>query len=434
MKFVMDTSVATNIGSEEGRTRNSSIFELLPDELVHKIIAHAATIPQELDIIHPVDGYDPLFNSFSPTRSQYTAEWKLSLMTRAALVRVCRRFGWVATPFLYSSFCTSRASTEQTRADRFLSTIEDNPHLAGLVRRLNFGDDQMDASTCRRFSNCCNNLIILHSFGFVDTTTLPTGLRVLHSWYYLKLSVPIITSFLRLQNLEVLVLVCGKKEDENPAGQNSLSTETGFTHFPRLRTVLLAGEITKRMVELILHPNNPLDALEITSQNRDVSFSTISHLVGNVTHLSVVDNLLIPFQSNGRDESLLPRLTHLALAGDCFKTVSSRKNEPELRSIRSLALHFGQTAHLYYVMEWIDHLEKTVTRDREGNRDSSLKVWYTDGDWFPYQESPDKLLHLRRGMQRLAEVGVDWIVQTGFKLIPMKDVLIKHGAYSQKPK
>jgi hypothetical protein len=420
----MNPIFAANTGLESVANSSISTSSLLPDELVDRIISLVATIPHELDIIHPADGYDPLFNSILIMEDEYIAEWESLLTTRAALVRVSRQFWRIATPFLYSSFFISRTSPNFTRSEKFVSTIENNPRHAGLVRRLNFDADLGSSMFYGRLCSSCHNLIILDSCHLLDITLLPKSLRVLRSWHELTLSPLILKSLLRLQNLELLVLSCESYEDDASVRASNETLESGFTHFPQLRTVMLEGQLTLEMVQLILHPDGPIQALGIRSFSPHISYSAISHLVQCVTHVSVRD---LSVQLNENSQSLLPRLQHLKFTSPYSIHILGVVTKIELDSIRTLAMPFGSRSYPSQVLKWAVQLVKRLGANNNEIRGSSpLKVWYTDGGWLSDQTSFTDLVLLRQGMEALAEIGIDWVVQTGFELTPMKDILTKY--------
>jgi hypothetical protein len=157
-------------------SRNTSGSPNLSEELIAKIVAYAGMILGELDIVHPSDGFDPLFNTFKPIKLDYVFRWQSALVTRAALCSVSRQFWRLATPILYSSFIISGNSSKK---NRFYSTITFRPDLGNLVRRLTIVSKVQTKEFLRPFINLCPNLIILHSHNFLDDRYLPLNLRVL---------------------------------------------------------------------------------------------------------------------------------------------------------------------------------------------------------------------------------------------------------------
>jgi hypothetical protein len=131
----------------------------LPDELWGDIIHKASFIPGEWD----TSATNFRAGLFSAHREYQIAAWGIVLPTRVCIVRVCRRWHWLGTEFLYGTFHFTRNYPKNGYAlNAFIRRLEAQPGIRRLVKRLTlyYGPEQNNEFTILRL---CPNLIAFSS-------------------------------------------------------------------------------------------------------------------------------------------------------------------------------------------------------------------------------------------------------------------------------
>lgn len=209
-----------------------------------------------------------------------------------------------------------------------------------------------------------------------------------------------------------------------PPRESNPLIASNFNHFPSLRTVQLKGEIPRQVIRAIFHPSSPIQTvnifyLRLEGAHPRVILPTTSH----VTHLAISDHKFFDVVAAGKGDKLFPRVGHLFLDLVDFRLlVATTGMETRLGfdNIHSLALG-GAYLDIDSLFRWIKHLQERMANQ---NDPFYLKILYTHCG-FLRTAKREYLPRLQSALEELECVGVEWIVQADFDLIPMKTLLLE---------